>query len=275
MSNGLDDFAGNPEMRIALREPFPPHLISRVTKGSHTEDYINHAAITDRLNAVCPGWTMSEPQWIKDDKGHIAGVVCSMTIGTVTRWEVGDVDRPSSPGDEAKKAMSDWIKRAAMRFGVGIDLWSKEELQKVSADLNSLPGTPSARAGGGATAGISPPQEAHTTPAQHSVAVAVDTAAVIEGSGTDPIAGQEIGEGLTPAGETLPEPIIIPGTDDLAADAQWANLLAAVSGKTKDAVKLIDEANGTNYFTYNNARHGATWAELAKAQALAESKAAV
>ena len=66
---------------------------------------------------------MSEPQWITDDQGHVSGVLCSMTIGTVTRWEVGDVDSRSKPGAEAKIAMSDWIKRAAMRFGVGLDLW--------------------------------------------------------------------------------------------------------------------------------------------------------
>lgn len=132
MSNGLNDYAGNPEMRVGLREPFPPKLVSKLDKGSHSEDYVNHAAVTDRLNAEAPGWTMSKPEWIwagpEGTGRHIAGVLCSMTIGSVTRWEVGDVDRATNPGDEAKKAISDFIKRAAMRFGVAIDMWSKEDL---------------------------------------------------------------------------------------------------------------------------------------------------
>lgn len=134
MSNGLNDFAQNTEMRIALREPFPPKLILTVDKGSHSEDYVNHAAVTDRLNAEAPGWTNSKPEFLYDGTGkHIAGVVCSMTIGSVTRWEVGDVDRSSNLGAEAKLAMSDFLKRAAMRFGVGLDLWSKAELRAPAA----------------------------------------------------------------------------------------------------------------------------------------------
>ncbi len=126
----LDDYATNLDMRMKLREPYPARMISRINKGNHTEDYVNHAAVTDRLNTECPGWFNSQPEFIWDQQGHIVGVVCSMTIGNVTRWEVGDADGKSNPGDEAKKAMSDWIKRAAMRFGVALDLWSKVELER-------------------------------------------------------------------------------------------------------------------------------------------------
>ncbi len=125
----LDDFATSADTRDGLRKAFLSHQITKVNKGYGPIDTVNHAVITDRLNEVCPGWTMSKPEFLevdgKDGQKHVMAVLCSMTIGSVTRWEIGEVEHPSTYGDEAKKAMSDWIKRAAMRFGVGIDLWQK------------------------------------------------------------------------------------------------------------------------------------------------------
>lgn len=126
------DFATDADLRKRLREPFPANLITKLDKGFGKIDTLNHAVVTDRLNEAAPGWTTSEPQVITIQGGdglpHVVAVVASMTIGGVTRWEVGEVERPTTYGDELKKAMSDFIKRAAMRFGVGIDLWSKEDL---------------------------------------------------------------------------------------------------------------------------------------------------
>src|SRR6476659_1161253 len=128
----LDDFALNSEMRTQLRQSFKPRLLSKVNKGFGAIDTINHAVVTDRLNKVAPGWTMGEPRFIEvdgnDGMKHCLAVVNWMQIGSVRRWEIGEVEHPSTYGDEAKKAMSDWIKRAAMRFGVAIDLWTKEDL---------------------------------------------------------------------------------------------------------------------------------------------------
>ncbi len=126
----LEDYATNVDMRVHLREPFPQRMVQTIQKHGHSEDYVSHAAVTDRLNAEAPGWFNSQPEFIWDEQNHIVGVVCSLTIGNVTRWEVGDAGGKSDPGDEAKKAMSDWIKRAAMRFGVALDLWSKVELER-------------------------------------------------------------------------------------------------------------------------------------------------
>lgn len=120
-------------MREALREPFPSNLIAQVNKGFGQVDYIGHAAITDRLNQAAPGWTYRvEPVVItgKDGLPHVMAVFGTMTVGGVTRQEVGDVEHMSRYGDELKKAISDFICRGAMRFGVGLDLWSKEDLSE-------------------------------------------------------------------------------------------------------------------------------------------------
>jgi hypothetical protein len=87
-------------------------------------DYVGHAAVTDRLGEVDPGWTW-EPMALHpsgapmlDPEGNLW---IRLTVAGVTRVGVGD-------GPDAKQRISDAIRNAAMRFGVALDLWSKEDL---------------------------------------------------------------------------------------------------------------------------------------------------
>jgi hypothetical protein len=104
-----------------LRRPFPADLISRLpaSKGRPALDYVNHAAVTDRLLKYAGDWqfnVLERFEW--NTKCYVR---VALTIDHVTREEYGeDVD--------PKTAISDALKRAAMRFGVGLDLWSKEDL---------------------------------------------------------------------------------------------------------------------------------------------------
>jgi hypothetical protein len=88
-------------------------------------DYVGHAAVTDRLLAVDPGWTW-EPM-ATDENGLPAldkagNLWIRLTVCGVTRIGVGD-------GRSAKEIVGDALRNAAMRFGVALDLWSKEELE--------------------------------------------------------------------------------------------------------------------------------------------------
>ncbi len=116
-----------------LRKPFDPKSISKLPKGNVTLDYVGHAAVTDRLNSVDPTWTW-EPM-AKDDYGNplliqttdnfnkpLKGLWIRLTIGGVTRPGFGD-------GKTEKEAIGDALRNAAMRFGVALDLWSKDELE--------------------------------------------------------------------------------------------------------------------------------------------------
>lgn len=266
MSNGLDDYAGNPDMRVALREPFPPALVSKLpaTQKRPALDYVGHAAVTDRLNAAAPGWTMSEPQVItmqgSDGNPHVLAVVASMTIGSVTRWEVGDNDRQSTYGDELKRALSDWVRRAAMRFGVALDLWAKEDLLTASptAPGHSAPPVTASRPGDGAAAVGPTGGGAADSASGHGGAPAEE--------GTAPVPQEPVafGEGApAPSGaEAVPLPVDDP--DRVATDVQWERLMHSVEGNKIRAKNKINRANKTSY-TYETARAGATWAELVKA----------
>jgi hypothetical protein len=107
----------------ALSERFDDGLVKQ--KGRF--DYISHALVTERLNAVAPGWEMEivEVHKSTDAQGrlHCEGVTVAMTIGGVTKMEMGGPQRMESFMLECKNAVSDAMKRCAMRFGVALYLW--------------------------------------------------------------------------------------------------------------------------------------------------------
>jgi hypothetical protein len=113
------------EQAKALREPFPPSAIGRLPKAGLQLEYVGHAATTDRLLQVDPDWTW-EPM-ARDDRGLPAldeqgNLWILLTVCGVTRPGVGD-------GPSAKERIGDAIRNGAMRFGVALDLWAKEDLQ--------------------------------------------------------------------------------------------------------------------------------------------------
>jgi hypothetical protein len=115
-----------PEKAKELRKPFPAASIGKLPKGGTQLDYVGHAATTDRLLAVDPCWTW-EPFAVDanglpalDQRGNLW---IRLTVCGVTRIGVGD-------GKSAKEVVGDAIRNAAMRFGVALDLWSKEELEQ-------------------------------------------------------------------------------------------------------------------------------------------------
>jgi hypothetical protein len=135
-----------PEQAQQLRAPFEPHQIGqkpqpykkdspkstcRECGGYHGMpalhlDYVGHAAATDRLLQVDPTWTW-EPFAVDaaglpavDREGNLW---IRLTIAGVTKPGVGD-------GMNMKERIGDAIRNAAMRFGVALDLWAKEDLRQ-------------------------------------------------------------------------------------------------------------------------------------------------
>ena len=147
-----------PEQAAQLRAPFPATAIGKLPKPTRKDaqkgncrecggyhglpavhlDYVGHAATTDRLLAVDPAWTW-EPLGT-DDRGLPApdaqgNLWIKLTICGVTRIGVGD-------GSSMKERIGDAIRNAAMRFGVALDLWSKEELEQSNGAVGALEKAP-------------------------------------------------------------------------------------------------------------------------------------
>lgn len=88
-------------------------------------DFVGHAAITDRLLSVDPAWSWEPmaltPEGLPQlDRG--GNLWIRLTVCGVTRIGVGD-------GKSMKELIGDALRNAAMRFGVALDLWSKDELE--------------------------------------------------------------------------------------------------------------------------------------------------
>jgi hypothetical protein len=118
-----------PEQAAELRKPFPASAIGKLPKGGTQLDYVGHAATTDRLLSVDPLWTWEPVAF--DEHGLPAfqgkNLWIKLTVCGVTRYGIGD-------GSSVKECIGDAIRNAAMRFGVALDLWSKEELAPASRD---------------------------------------------------------------------------------------------------------------------------------------------
>jgi hypothetical protein len=116
-----------PEDAAKLRAEFPPSAIGKLPKGGVQLDYVGHAATTDRLLQVDPEWTWEPfavdpiglPALSKDGDLWIR-----LTVAGVTRIGVGD-------GKNMKERIGDAIRNAAMRYGVALDLWAKEDLHDI------------------------------------------------------------------------------------------------------------------------------------------------
>ena len=91
-------------------------------------DYIGHAGITDRLNQVDPLWTW-EPLALTPHGTPLmsdGGMWGKLTVLGVSRIGFGDASGKTGP-NAIKEVIGDFIRNAAMRFGVATYLWSKSE----------------------------------------------------------------------------------------------------------------------------------------------------
>lgn len=94
-------------------------------------DYVGHAAVTDRLLEVDPEWDWAP--MATDELGLPAldregNLWIRLTVCGITRLGVGD-------GPNMKERIGDALRNAAMRFGVALALWSKEDLESGAAEI--------------------------------------------------------------------------------------------------------------------------------------------
>lgn len=119
-----------PEQAKALRAPFPKESIGRLPKGGTFLDFVGHAACTDRLLAVDESWWW-EPLALDEDGlpayDKSGGLWIKLHVAETTTLGYGD-------GPTVKERIGDAIRNAAMRRGVALDLWAKEDLSAIHAD---------------------------------------------------------------------------------------------------------------------------------------------
>lgn len=146
----------------ALRKPFPPNQIGKLPKPTKKQteeakgpkwdrihcqacnqkhhkdvihlDYVGHAAITDRLLDVDPGWDWRPLCFDKEtglplfDKN--GGLWIELEVLGLKRLGYGNAASVSfkDVGSREKEVIGDALRNAGMRFGMALDLWHKGEL---------------------------------------------------------------------------------------------------------------------------------------------------
>lgn len=142
----------NSEQDAALRKAFPKSTIGKLPKPTRADaakgkcaecggwhglpavhlDYVGHAAITDRLLSVDPCWTWEPLAYGPDGLpalDRFGGLWIKLTVADVTRLGYGEASGKPASATSMKEIIGDALRNAAMRFGVALDLWSKEELE--------------------------------------------------------------------------------------------------------------------------------------------------
>jgi hypothetical protein len=109
----------------------PPELVGKLPKGGTSLDYLGHAAVTRALIEADPEWTWEPlaftpegtPYISFDDKN--ASMWIRLTVHGVSRLGVGTCELRKF--EVEKELIGDALRNSAMRFGIGLSLWAKEE----------------------------------------------------------------------------------------------------------------------------------------------------
>jgi hypothetical protein len=110
-------------------KPFPQAFVHTAGHGS----FVTHSVIVQRLLDLYGQYDMRVVREIYDD--HVlTGCLLEITVdldGTpnvVQEYgDCGDPQQKDTNGERAKNAISDGLKRCAMRLGVGLHLWAQDE----------------------------------------------------------------------------------------------------------------------------------------------------
>jgi len=130
-------------MKTVLRDLVKriPASYVKTKPGGFQADYVSHADIQQILLAKIGPCSQEVKELIYNADRQVQGCILRMTYEidgqTVVIEEAGDVERPgANNGANAKNAVSDAVKRCAMRIGVGLHLWSQENyvLDKLAQD---------------------------------------------------------------------------------------------------------------------------------------------
>lgn len=132
-----------------------PKIVGKLPKGGVQLDFVGHADITRILIEIDPHWRLVPIAW---DNGRpamnivndMATMWFELTILGTSRLAIGSAK--SNAPDLDKVLYGDALRNGAMRFGISLNLWTKNEWE----DLDHNPAPVKARP----TAPVSAPEQA-------------------------------------------------------------------------------------------------------------------
>lgn len=116
-----------------LARPFPARYVKAPAQGKFGA-YVPHDVVTQALLAICGPYDLEVGQVFMGPDGQIEGCLVTLCLTIDDRrvciTEVGDCEQPGNwktQGARMKDAISDGVKRCAMRFGLGLHLWAQDD----------------------------------------------------------------------------------------------------------------------------------------------------
>lgn len=119
-----------------------PKIVGKLPKGGRQLDFVGHADVTKFLLEIDPHWQWVPIAW---DNGrpaiHIENGMATMwgelRILGQARLGVGSVE--AKKPDLDKELVSDFLRNAAMRFGICLSLWTKQEWEDIESPGKAAP----------------------------------------------------------------------------------------------------------------------------------------
>jgi len=113
------------ELRDTLNRPTDPTLVRRRRQGTIEVDYLEWFAVNRILDAHCPGWSGEAVVTTVGDTVIVTYTIRIPTAeGVVSRSATGS-EKLGSGFDPVASAEQQAFKRAAARFGIGLDLYDR------------------------------------------------------------------------------------------------------------------------------------------------------
>ena len=121
-----------PRQLAKLARPVPDALVSqRTVGGGRTADYVGHASITEMLLMIVGPFDLRLVDVVRDaNGGAVVGAVVELSVTIdgrpTTVQEIGAIEHERGhDAERLKLAMSDGLKRCALRVGLASELWSR------------------------------------------------------------------------------------------------------------------------------------------------------
>lgn len=120
-----------------------PKIVGKLPKGGQQLSFVGHADVTKMLIEIDPFWAWEPTAFdtdglpayrIENGMAHMGGW---LVIHGIRRFGIGSC-LPNKP-DLLKELASDFLRNAAMRFGICLSLWTKQEWEDLGGDHAPAP----------------------------------------------------------------------------------------------------------------------------------------
>lgn len=137
--NKVEDNNKAQELRNILKDYAKPDpsIVQQLPKGGTKLDFVGHADITRILIEIDPYWSWEPCGWVQGRPAiHIENGMATMwgwlTVHGKELLGVGSVK--ADKGDYEKELIGDFLRNASMRFGISLNLWTKNQWADLDGD---------------------------------------------------------------------------------------------------------------------------------------------